>query len=232
VDIMLSKQRIGIASGLVSSVLYVATDLVASRRYEGYSIRDQWFSELTADGAPTRTFLALTNSIPYTALVTAFSVGILHWLPDRPGHKATGLFLLGYAASGAAGAMLFPMQTREAIRVASDDSQNMGHITATMIMSVSLMLAMISARSTLSNRWRTYTYATLATMLFFGALTSRQAGDIVAGLATPWSGVYERVNIYAIMLWIALLSAGLLKSAGSIARPATPTARHAHHAVA
>jgi hypothetical protein len=40
--------------GIVSSGLYVAADILAAMRHEGYSYADQTISELSAIGAPTR----------------------------------------------------------------------------------------------------------------------------------------------------------------------------------
>src|SRR5512147_1117945 len=40
--------------GIVSSVLYVATDLIASLRYPGYRYADYSYSELLATGSPVR----------------------------------------------------------------------------------------------------------------------------------------------------------------------------------
>jgi hypothetical protein len=45
-----SFRRILLFSGVVSSVWYVATDIIGTLRYPGYSWLDQEFSELTAKG--------------------------------------------------------------------------------------------------------------------------------------------------------------------------------------
>lgn len=46
----------------------------------------------------------------------------------------------------------------------------------------------------------------------FGALASSQVGQMVANEPTPWMGVQERINIYATMLWIAVLAVGILRT--------------------
>ena len=61
--------------GILSSLLYVATDAIASWRYEDYSYADQNYSELLATGAPTRPFMLLV-SVAYNLLVSAFAVGV------------------------------------------------------------------------------------------------------------------------------------------------------------
>jgi hypothetical protein len=46
----------------------------------------------------------------------------------------------------------------------------------------------------------------------FGVLTSRQAPQIAANQPTPWGGIYERMNIYPTILWVAVLGIGLLRA--------------------
>ena len=96
-------RKILLGCGIVSSVLYIVTDLLGTLHYEGYNYVDQEFSELTAQGAPTRDFMVALNVIPYTLLVAAFGAGV--WTsaaPKRPS-RITGAMLLGYAAFGMAG---------------------------------------------------------------------------------------------------------------------------------
>ncbi len=50
--------------GVLSSLLYVATDAVAIWLYDGYGYTDQNYSELLATGAPTRPFM-LWVSVAY-----------------------------------------------------------------------------------------------------------------------------------------------------------------------
>jgi hypothetical protein len=45
----------------------------------------------------------------------------------------------------------------------------------------------------------------------FGVLASLQAGKMQANEPTPWMGIEERINIYATMLWVAVLAIGLLR---------------------
>ena len=61
--------------GVLSSLLYVGADLLATMRYPGYSYTDQMFSELLALGAPTRPFMIAPMTV-YNALVIAFAVGV------------------------------------------------------------------------------------------------------------------------------------------------------------
>lgn len=64
----------------------------------------------------------------------------------------------------------------------------------------------------LGTRFRVYSYATIAGLVAFGALAGMQIPQMAANKPTPWMGLEERVNIYATMLWIAMLAIGLLRA--------------------
>jgi hypothetical protein len=46
----------------------------------------------------------------------------------------------------------------------------------------------------------------------FGVWAGLQAGRVEANQPTPWLGIVERGNVYAIMLWVAVLAIGLLRA--------------------
>jgi hypothetical protein len=64
----------------------------------------------------------------------------------------------------------------------------------------------------LGKRFRYYSYGTIATLVVFGTLASLQADQMAANQPTPWMGIEERINIYATMLWVAVLAIGLLRA--------------------
>jgi len=45
-----------------------------------------------------------------------------------------------------------------------------------------------------------------------GGLTGTYASRIEADLPTPWAGAWERINIAAYMLWVAVLATQLMRS--------------------
>src|SRR5918993_598243 len=108
-------RKILLGCGIVSSVLYIVTDVLGTLRYEGYSYADQTFSELTAQGAPTRPLMVALNGIPYTLLVAAFAVGIWTTAGPKRAVRITGAMLLGYAAFGMAGGGVLPMRPPDAL---------------------------------------------------------------------------------------------------------------------
>jgi hypothetical protein len=76
------------------------------------------------------------NGIPYTLLVAAFAAGV--WVSAGPKRAAriTGAMLLGYAAFGFAGGVIFPMRLREALAAGEETLRNGMHIPATAVMSL------------------------------------------------------------------------------------------------
>lgn len=192
--------------GIVSSLLYVATDLIASWWYIGYSIINQTYSELLATGAPTRP-LMLLHSVVYNLLVTAFAIGI--WTSANPKRVAhiTGAAMIGYAILSMVTPLFFEMDMRGTEITARGSL----HGPMTAIMSLFIVLSMGFGAFLLGRWFRFYSFATIIVLIVFGVLTSLQAPQLEAGYPTPWMGLTERVNIYATMLWFAVLSLNLFQ---------------------
>ncbi len=205
-------RKILLGCGIVSSVWYVITDVIGTLWYPGYSYTDQEFSELTAQGSPVRPLMIALNEIPYSLLVAAFAGGVWASAGPKRAARITGAMLLGYAASGMAGGLFFPMNTREALAAGEGTLRNAMHIPATAVMSLFIVLAMGFGATLLGRQFRYYTYGTIAILLVFGGLASLQVGQMVETQPTPWMGIEERINIYATMLWVAVLAIGLLRA--------------------
>jgi hypothetical protein len=205
-------RKILLVCGVVSSAWYVMTDVIGSRRYPGYSYADQWFSELTAQGAPTRPLMIALNEVPYNLLVAAFAAGVRQSAGQSPAGRITAAGLAGFAAFGFVTGVLFPMKTREALAAGEGTLRNTMHIPGTAMMSLSLVVAMVFGSTLVGRRFRHYSYGTILAVMLFGVLTSRQAPRIAANQPTPWGGIYERLNIYPTMLWLAVLAIGLVRA--------------------
>src|SRR5688572_23526375 len=78
-----SLRKVLLGCGVLSSVLYLAADVYAWSRYPGYNPVSQAFSELLAEGAPTRPFMVAVAGAPYNLLVAALGAGVWAW----PGRK-------------------------------------------------------------------------------------------------------------------------------------------------
>jgi hypothetical protein len=211
----LGWRKLLLACGVVSSVLYVAVDLLASLRwYAGYSYRDQEFSELFAQGSPVRDRMILLNGFPYLALVLAFALGV--WFAAGPKRAArfTAAMLVGYAVLGFIGGVVTPMSTREALAAGEKTLSTSLHPVMTALMSLCVLLAIGVGARLVGNHFRWYSYGTMLMMVVFGVSTFPYVSRMVANEPTPWMGVIERVNIYGIMLWVVALAACLWRALG------------------
>jgi CubicO group peptidase (beta-lactamase class C family) len=85
------------------------------------------------------------------------------------------------------------------------------HIILTGGLVLLMLLAIGSGASALGPRFRTYSFATLVTVIVFGALTAPYGARLAAGLPTPGFGILERISIYSTLLWLAVLAVALLR---------------------
>ncbi len=205
-------RRVLLGCGVVSSVLYITVDVLGTLLYPGYLYTQQQFSELTASGSPVRPLMIALNVIPYTLLMLAFAVGVWKSFIGKRASRITAAMLVGYAVTGMVTGVFFPMNTREALAAGEEGLRNAMHPIGTAVMSLFILLAMGFGSTLLGRRFRYYTWATIATLILFGILVGMQVGRMVANQPTPWMGIHERINIYATMLWIAVLAIAFLRA--------------------
>jgi hypothetical protein len=83
------------------------------------------------------------------------------------------------------------------------------HPLVTGVMVLFMLVSLASGAVPHARRFRTYTLGTLLAILVFAGLTFLAAPSIAANEPTPWLCPLERVNIYAWMLWVTVLSVSL-----------------------
>jgi hypothetical membrane protein len=193
--------------GILSGLLYVATDILGGLRYPGYSFTSQAISELMAVGAPSETFVDPLFLI-YGVLTLAFGVGVF-----REGAsigrtaRITGVLLMAYAATGLAGPTLFEMHPRGAASFGADAP----HIILTGVLVSLTLLSMALGAFALGRRFRVYSFLTLLIMIGMGAMSAPFGALLAAGQPTPGFGIVERILIYSSLLWVAVLGVALLR---------------------
>ena len=205
-------RKILLICGIASSVLYVASDLLISWWDPNYSYRDQSFSELLAPGSPTRPLVLVLLAIPYGVLVAAFGAGVWASVGPRRAGRITAALLVGYAVLGAVGGVYLSAPTREVLEAGEETWRNTLHLPATAVSVLSILLAMGFGATLLGRRFRYFSYAMILAILVFGVWAGLQAGRVAANQPTPWLGIVERGNVYAIMLWVSVLAIGLLRA--------------------
>ena len=194
-----------LACGILSSLLYIAMNVVVAMQWEGYSSVSQTVSELSAIGAPTRRLWVLLG-IVYTVLVTAFGCGVRASARRNGPLRVLGGLIVVYGVIGLVWP-LAPMHLRGAEPTLTDTM----HIVFAMVTVLLMLLAIGFGAAAFGRRFRLYSIATMVILVPFGALTGVDGPRIAANLPTPWLGVWERINIGAFLLWIVVLAIALLR---------------------
>jgi len=196
--------------GILASLLYVGTDILAGTLWEGYSFTSQAISELSAIGAPTRPLVVpLLNT--YSVLLAAFGLGV--WASagrNRALRVMAGLLLVGTVV----GFVWPPLNLREPM---SSPTNTMHSIFAGV--TVLFILVEIGLGAVVYRNWfRFYSIGTILTLLVTGVVAFWLAA---VGQPTLWFGVFERINVYGYMLWVAVLAIVLLRAEKGPTRAAT-----------
>jgi Protein of unknown function (DUF998) len=196
--------------GILSSLLYVAMNILGAMQYEGYSSASQTVSELSAIGAPTRSLWAWLGPL-YSLLVIAFGWGV--WISagrKRALRIVGGLIMVGFAVTGVAW-LFAPMHSREVLAAGGGTLADTMHIVVGIVTVLIMMLAIAFGATALGNRFRLYSIITMVILVVFGTLTGVGAPRISANLSTPWVGVWERINIGVFLLWVVVLAITLFR---------------------
>jgi hypothetical membrane protein len=193
--------------GIAASLLYAAMLVFVPMAWPGYSSASRTISELSAIDAPTRPLWTAVG-IAWAVLYAAFGVGVWRSARGSRGLRVAGVVIVVAAVVG-----LFwpPMHQREVLAAGGKSLTDTLHIAWTMMNGVLTLAAMAFAAAALGRRFRLYTIGTIVVLLAAGAWTGTYASRIEANLPTPGAGVWERVNVGAWLLWVAVLAVVLLR---------------------
>lgn len=201
--------KIFLICGILSSLLYVAMNVFVAMQWKEYSSFSQTVSELSAIDAPTRQ-LWVSLGIVYTLLATIFGWGICQ-SADRNGRlRIAGCLIIIYGIIGL-GWPLAPMHQRAVLAAGGATLSDTMHIAFTMVSVLLMLLAIGFGAAAFKNGFRLYSIMTILLLLVFGALTVPDASRVQANLPTPWTGVWERINIGVFLLWVVVLAIVLLQ---------------------
>ncbi len=200
--------------GIISSLLYIGTDILAARMWEGYSAASQMVSEFIAINAPTRPLVVVLFLI-YSLLIYAFGIGVWLSAGEKRALRLTAVGLIGKEVLGVVVTLFFPIHLRGVEGTLTDTM----HGVLTMVGNLFMLLALLSAATAFGKRFGLYSIATAVLLIVFGYLTGTYIPNVAANLPTPLMGVYERINIFAYMLWAVTLSIALLRENGRKREP-------------
>lgn len=195
--------------GILSSLLYVAMVPLVAMQWKGYSSAAQTISELSAIDAPTRSLWVALAAV-YTVLVTAFGWGVSQSAGRTRTLRIVGALIVVYGALGLVWPFA-PMHLREALAAGGSTLSDTMHIALASVTVLLMLLAIGFGATAFGTRFRLYSIATLAMLAAFGALTFADAPRVAANQATPWIGVWERINVGVFLVWVVVMATALLR---------------------
>lgn len=211
--VLLGWRRLLLLCGVAAPLLWVGMDVAASMLYDGYSYIDQTVSELSAIGAPTRSLWLVLGTV-YNVLMIAFAVGIWQSAGRKRALRIVAGLMVAHAVLNLIVGPFSSMHQREALAAGGATLSDTLHLILVGV-GVFIFLSEIAFAATVfGKRFRLYSLATIVAMLIFGFITSLYAPEVQANEPTPWAGVYERINAYGYMLWLAVLAIALLRGQG------------------
>lgn len=201
-----ARRKVLLACGILSSLLYVAMNILGAMQYEGYRIAAHTISELSAIGAPSRPFW-IALGILYNALVIAFGLGVWLSAGGKRALRVVGGLLVAYGAIGLPWILFAPMHLRgEALTLT--DTMNIVFTMATVGI---ILAAMGFGASAFGKRFRLSSILTMGLLLVFGILSAFDAPRMAANQPTPLVGVWERINLGLFLLWVVVLAVVLMR---------------------
>ena len=196
-------RKVQFICGILASLLYAGTDILAGILWKGYSFTDQAVSELSAIGAPTRP-LVVPLYVAHDMLMIAFGSGVWRYSHKRAQRVVGGLLVL-YAVIGLVG-LSFPIHQRGAEATFTDTM----HSALAGVTVLIILLAMAFGAYVYGKRFRLYSIGTLLILLLLGAALGFMGGAQVAEkeiiMPPRWFGLIERIDIYGFLLWVTVLA--------------------------
>lgn len=204
-----TMRKAALVCGIISSLLYIAINIIVPMQWQGYNSASQTVSELSAMGAPTRT-LWMVLSTPYTFLMIAFAWGVWKSAGGNRPLRTAGALMVAYGALGFMWPFA-PMHLREVLAAGGGTFSDTMHITLGAVTEIIYLLALGFVAAALGKQFRIYCIATFVILLVFGILTFLDAPAISKNQPTPLIGVWERINIGVFLLWVIVLAIVLLR---------------------
>jgi hypothetical protein len=203
-----ATRKVMLFGGILSSLLYVAINIIVPMQWKAYNIASQTVSELSAVDAPTRT-LWIVLCTPFTLLMVGFAWSVLKSASDNRPLRVAGILMLIYAALGIIWPFA-PMHLRETLAAGGSTFSDTIHISLGVITEVLYLFALGFAAAAFGLWFRVYSIATFVALLIFGILTFLDAPAMGANQPTPLIGIWERINIGLFLVWVVVLAIILL----------------------
>jgi hypothetical protein len=200
--------RLLLVSGIISSILYIGIDILATNLYPGYNFAAQAVSELFAIGAPTSSVVVVGFTLSSVCLL-AFAVGV--WLTAPKRFNAFRLMALMMAANAIDALLLwnfFPMHMRGAEQTLTDTMH------AILAINPFVWGTVICGALAFRNWFRRVTILTTIAMAVLAVIAFSYLPNVLSNQPTPWLGLTERASQYIYFLWQVVLAFMLLRRTG------------------
>ena len=193
--------------GILAMLWYVAINIIVPMHYSGYNIASQTVSELSAIGAPTRTFWS-ELCLFYTLLFIAFGFGT--WLSVN-GDRKLRIVAAVIIFDAVFGFFWPPMHRREVIAAGGGTLTDTLHIVWAFVHLVLMLLMIGFGAASFGKAFRVFSVGIVLVFIVFGILTTQESFGLEAGMPTPHVGTWERVNMGAYMLWVVVFAILLMR---------------------
>ena len=196
-------QKLLIACGILSPLLYLGTDWFAGKMLQGYSFTAQSISELSADGSPTR-LLVISLTLVAGLFMIAFGVGVWQVTDQALLPRIVSGLVIGNVVTGLVATIFFPTHFGERPIFGS---------TGVILMFFSVLffvLAMIVGALAFSGWLRILSIAIPSTYIFLAVLRFATATRSSTGEVVSLVGEQERIMSYSFLFWVMALAIYLL----------------------
>ncbi len=197
-------RKVALICGIISSLVYVGTDILAGTLYEGYSFTDQFVSELFAIGAPTSDLVVLLFTLS-SALLLPFAWGVLLSSGRNRALHFVAFMIVGNAVNSLVLWNFFPMHMRGAEMTFTD--------TMHLILAINpfVLLGIVFGVAASRSWFRFYSIGTILVLVVPAIASFLYAPGVGTNQPTPWVGLTERISQYGYQLWQVVLAIVLLR---------------------
>lgn len=161
---MSNIRKVFLICGIISSVLYIFTDIFAAVKWDDYQYSSQTVSELIAIQAPTRP-IVVPLFIIYAILIYAFGLGVWHSPNQKQALRIAAVLIIGKEFFGLIVTLFFPIHLRG---IEGNYSDVMHGVLTGVGVFLCMFPAMGFAAIALGRKFRYYSIITMAIFLFCG----------------------------------------------------------------
>lgn len=194
--------------GIIAPLFYIVPTIVGGLLRPGYSHLSNSVSDLLASGAPNKIYLMILFTV-YPIFLSVFGFGLFSVLISKPLPLSSPTGLIGFVLIGASMGILgiltmtiFPQDPHGA----PITTPGLMHLILVGIQAISAMAAILLIgfwfRSNGFTGYFIYSIISLAVLLITGIISM-----IGATKGSQFIGLFERLNVGAIMQWLIVIGA-------------------------